>query len=58
MFPVLWSGLCCYTEGWAEKCSEVLATINLLYNLRVNKVFTSGSVFSGSEFLGFTVFTV
>ena len=40
-FPVLWSGLCCYTEGWGGKCSEILATIKLLYNPRVNKVFTS-----------------
>ena len=39
--PVLWSGLCCYTEGWGGKCSEILATIKLLYNPRVNKVFTS-----------------
>ena len=39
-FPVLWSGLCRYTEGWGEKCSEILATIKLLYNPRVNKVFT------------------
>ena len=38
-FPVLWSGLCCYTEGWGGKCSEILATIKLLYNPRVNKVF-------------------
>ena len=36
----LWSGLCCYTEGWGGKCSEILATIKLLYNPRVNKVFT------------------
>ena len=40
-FLVLWSGLCCYTEGWGGKCSEILATIKLLYNPRVNKVFTS-----------------
>ena len=40
-FPVLWSGFCCYTEGWGGKCSEILATIKLLYNPRVNKVFTS-----------------
>ena len=40
-FPVLWSGLCCYTEGWGGKCSEILATIKLLYNRRVNKGFTS-----------------
>ena len=40
MFPVLWSGLCCYTEGWGGKCSEILATIKLLYNPRVSKVFT------------------
>ena len=39
-FPVLWSGLCCYTKGWGGKCSEILATIKLLYNPRVNKVFT------------------
>ena len=40
-FPVLWPGLCCYTEaGWGGKCSEILATIKLLYNPRVNKVFT------------------
>ena len=39
-FPVLWSGLCCYTEGWSGKCSEILATIKLLYNPRVNKVLT------------------
>ena len=38
-FPVLWSGLCCYTEGWGGKCSEILATIKLLYNARLNKVF-------------------
>ena len=38
--PVLWSGLCCYTEGWGGKCSEILATIKLLYSPRVNKVFT------------------
>ena len=36
-FPVLWSGLCCCTV----KCSEILAHIKLLYNPRVNKVFTS-----------------
>ena len=30
-----------YTEGWGEKCSEILATIKLLYNPRVNKVFNS-----------------
>ena len=35
-FPVLWTGLCCYTV----KCSEILAHIKLLYNPRVNKVFT------------------
>ena len=35
-FPVLWSGLGCYTV----KCSEILAHIELLYNPRVNKVFT------------------
>ena len=40
-FPVLWSGLCCYTEGLDGKCSEILATIKLLYNPRVHKVFTS-----------------
>ena len=40
-FPLLWSGLCCYTEGWGGKCSEILATIKLNYNPRVNKVFTS-----------------
>ena len=34
---MLWSGLCCYTEGWGGKCSEILATIKLLYNPRVNK---------------------
>ena len=39
-FPVLWSGLCCYSEGWGGKCSEILATTELLYNPRVNKVFT------------------
>ena len=39
-FPVLWSGLCCYAEGWGGKCSEILATIKLPYNPRVNKVFT------------------
>ena len=38
---MLWSGLCCYTEGWGGKCSEILATIKLLYNPRVNKVFTN-----------------
>ena len=37
---VLWSGLCCYTEGWGGKCSEILVAIKLLYNLRVNKAFT------------------
>ena len=36
-FPVLWSGLCCCTV----KCSKILAHIKLLYNPRVNKVFTS-----------------
>ena len=36
-FPVFWSGLCCCTV----KCSEILAHIELLYNPRVNKVFTS-----------------
>ena len=36
-FPVLWSGLCCCTV----KCSEILAHIEVLYNPRVNKVFTS-----------------
>ena len=36
----LWSGLCCHTEGWGGKCTEILATIKLLYNPRVNKVFT------------------
>ena len=35
-FPVLWSGLSCYTV----KSSEILAHIELLYNPRVNKVFT------------------
>ena len=39
-FLVLWSGLCCYTEGWGGKCSEIFATIKLLYNPRVNIVFT------------------
>ena len=34
-FPVLWSGLYCYTV----KCSKILAHIKLLYNPRVNKVF-------------------
>ena len=41
-FPVLWSGLCCYTV----KCSEILATKLLLYNPRVNKVFTHSLKFS------------
>ena len=36
---MLWSGLYCYTV----KCSEILAHIKLLYNPRVNKVFTSHS---------------
>ena len=36
-FPVLWSGLGCYTV----KFSEILAHMELLYNPRVNKVFTS-----------------
>ena len=36
-FPVLWSGLCCC----AVKCSEISAYIKLLYDTRVNKVFTS-----------------
>ena len=36
-FPVLWSGLCCNTV----KCSKILAHIKLLYNPRVNKVFSS-----------------
>ena len=27
---VLRSGLCCYTEGWGGKCSEILAMIKLL----------------------------
>ena len=35
--PVLWSGLGCYPV----KCSEKLSHIELLYNPRVNKVFTS-----------------
>ena len=35
-FPVLWSGLCCLSEGWGGKCSEILATIKLLDNPRVN----------------------
>ena len=27
-FPVLWSGLCCTSDGgWGGKCSEILATI-------------------------------
>ena len=34
---MLWSGLCCCTV----KCSEILAYLKLLYNPRVNKVFTS-----------------
>ena len=29
------------SEGWGGKCSEILATIKLLYNPRVNKVFIS-----------------
>ena len=33
-----------FTEGWGGKCSEILATIKLLYNPRVNKEFTSHSV--------------
>ena len=28
------------SEGWGGKCSEILATIKLLYNPRVNIVFT------------------
>ena len=39
-FPVLWYGLCCFTEGWYGKCSEILARMKLLYNPRVNKIFT------------------
>ena len=41
-FPVLWSSLCCSSEVWGGKCSEihVLATIKLLYNPKVNIVFT------------------
>ena len=39
-FPLFCSGLCGYTEGWGGKCSEILATVELLYNPRVNKVFT------------------
>ena len=35
-FPVLWSGLDCYTV----KCTEILAHIELPYNPRINKVFT------------------
>ena len=29
------------SKGWGGKCSEILATIKLLYNPRVNKVFIS-----------------
>ena len=29
------------SEGWGGECSEILATIKLLYNPRVKKVFTS-----------------
>ena len=36
----LWSGLCWHTEGFGENFSEILVTIKLLYNPRVNKVFT------------------
>ena len=39
-FPVLWSGLCCWSEGWGGKFSEILATIKLLHNTRVNKVYS------------------
>ena len=35
---VVWPLLCLRVGG---KCSEILATIKLLYNPRVNKVFTS-----------------
>ena len=34
------TGLCCYTEGWGGKCSEILATIKLLYNPRVNNKYS------------------
>ena len=40
-FPVLWSGLCCDTVKCSEILAEILAHIELLYNRRVNKVFTS-----------------
>ena len=40
-FLVLWPGLCWCTEGWGGKCWEILATVKLLYNPRVNIVFTS-----------------
>ena len=30
-FPLLWSGLCCCTKGWGGKCSEILATMKLLW---------------------------
>ena len=30
------------SEGWGGKCSEILATIKLLYNPRSNIVFTGG----------------
>ena len=45
-FPVLWSGLCFSSEGW--KCSEILATIKLLYNPRVNIVFTFTFTFTAT----------
>ena len=42
-FPVLWSGLYCYTV----KCSKILAHIKLLYNPRVNKVFRFSKMTKG-----------
>ena len=45
-FPVWWSGLCCSSEGWGGKCSELLAAIKLLYNPRVNIVFTNSLTLS------------
>ena len=37
---VVWP-LLLISEGWGGKCWEILATVKLLYNPRVNIVFTS-----------------
>ena len=44
-FPVLWCGLCYYTEAWGGKFSEILATINPRVNIHSLTILAPPSAF-------------